>query len=356
VTASGQTDEPGSRDYWYYVAYAVDACGNAAASGVSAGALNYHLGDVHNGLADCAGDNRETLADISFLAAHYGAQLGEPDGAGCLDIGPTSTGYVDGRPLTDDRVDFEDLVLFAINYGMVTGPPTTARARPARATAGELGLDVGQAPAVGGTFEAVLSLVGAGDVQALSVKLDYDAAVVEPVGVARGALLSQQAGPAQLFSPAPGVVDAAVFGHGQGFVGRGDLARVTFRLKAPGDPAITLKSVKARDGANRPVTLAEPAAAPPPGRLELAPSYPNPFTNATTVLFGMPVAGAAKLVVFDIQGRAVRHLVDGAVGAGWQRVSWDGRDDAGSAVLPGAYVIRLSVDNRTISKQVRLVR
>jgi hypothetical protein len=30
VTASGQKDEPSSRDYWYYVAYAKDACGNVS--------------------------------------------------------------------------------------------------------------------------------------------------------------------------------------------------------------------------------------------------------------------------------------------------------------------------------------
>src|SRR5262249_32972120 len=30
VTASGQTDEPSTRDYWYYVAYAKDACGNVS--------------------------------------------------------------------------------------------------------------------------------------------------------------------------------------------------------------------------------------------------------------------------------------------------------------------------------------
>ena len=33
-----------------------------------------------------------------------------------LDVGPTTIGYVDGRPVTDDRVNFEDLILFAINF------------------------------------------------------------------------------------------------------------------------------------------------------------------------------------------------------------------------------------------------
>jgi hypothetical protein len=32
VTASGQTDEPPVRDFWYYVAYAKDACTTSAVS------------------------------------------------------------------------------------------------------------------------------------------------------------------------------------------------------------------------------------------------------------------------------------------------------------------------------------
>ena len=45
--ASGYTDEPATRDYWYYVAYVMDNCDNI--SGVSNrtdGTLNYHLGDI----------------------------------------------------------------------------------------------------------------------------------------------------------------------------------------------------------------------------------------------------------------------------------------------------------------------
>ena len=141
--------------------------------------------------------------------------------------------------------------------------------------------------------------------------------------------------------------------------GSGDLARVTFRVKAAGDPGITLGNVLARDNRNQPVTLLTPLpvdSQPLPTRMELAPSYPNPFNNAMTVVFGMPTAGPAKLGVFDIQGRAVRHLLDGQVKAGWTRTIWDGRSDDGIALAPGMYVIRLAADGRVTTKSVRLVR
>jgi hypothetical protein len=49
---SGTTlvDEPGTRDFWYYVAFVEDACGNVGpVSNQTGGTLNYHLGDVHDG-------------------------------------------------------------------------------------------------------------------------------------------------------------------------------------------------------------------------------------------------------------------------------------------------------------------
>jgi flagellar hook assembly protein FlgD len=70
----------------------------------------------------------------------------------------------------------------------------------------------------------------------------------------------------------------------------------------------------------------------------------------------MPKAGPAKLGVFDIQGRTVRHLLDGTAKAGWTRTIWNGRGDDGLALAPGMYVIRLSADGRVTTKSVRLVR
>jgi hypothetical protein len=357
ITASGQTDTPPVRDYWYYIACTKNACGQATVSTVmTGGTLDYFLGDVHNGLSDCTGNNDVSTSDISFLGEHYGVHISDPDAFACLDVGPTSTGWVDGRPLTDNQVEFEDLIMFAINYGTVSQP--SMRASVTIGT-NALSLSVPATPAVGETFEAALDFKGSGGVQGLSAELEFDASVVEPLAVVGGSLLAQQAGPAQVFSAKPGTVDAAVFGNGLTLSGAGELARVRFRVKSAGDPAIALGNVRARDARNQPVALATPLpveAQQLPTRVELAPSYPNPFTNSLTVSFGMPMAGAAKLAVFDIQGRTVRHLLDGTVKAGWTRTVWNGRSDEGVMLAPGMYVIRLSAAGRVTTKSVRLVR
>jgi len=54
----------------------------------------------------------------------------------------------------------------------------------------------------------------------------------------------------------------------------------------------------------------------------LYPSLPNPFRGVATIRFDLPVAGAAKLEVFDVRGRKVANLVDGVVAAGAHEVRW----------------------------------
>ena len=361
VTASGQMDHPATRDAWYYLAYSIDGCGNATASGMTAGTLDYFLGDVHDGATNCAGDNRVTLADISYFGAHYGASLTEPDTLACLDIGPTTNGWVTGCPRTDDRVDFEDLMLFAINYGHAS--LATLRSRPApevNADASALTVITGDMPSVGETFDAVIRFMGRGDVQGVSAKLVYDAQVVEPVGVVKGALLEQQSGPAEVFSPEPGVVDAAVFGHGLGIAGTGELARVRFRVKAAGEAGIALAGVKARNSANQPVRLGDlPAGAGRPQALlptGLGPVYPNPFSTGLGVQLSLAHAGPVKLVVYDMAGRRVKGLLDGEQPAGTQLVRWDARDEGGRPLAPGYYVLRLEAGGISATRRVQLIR
>ena len=106
------------------------------------------------------------------------------------------------------------------------------------------------------------------------------------------------------------------------------------------------------------VVLPAAGITPEPSRsqLALAPSQPNPFRGTTTLAFGLPRAASVGLAVFDIQGRMVRRLLEGPARAGWTRVTWDGRDDAGSALAPGAYVIRLLADGQVAARTTHLLR
>jgi hypothetical protein len=134
VSTSGSTDEVSNRDFWYYVAFVKDGCNNVSAvSNRTNGTLNYHLGDVTNGFVAGTGNNLVDTADISLLGANYGI-FGAPVAAvAYLDVGPTTDFSVNARPTTDDRVNFEDLIMFAINYGTVSAPVAIADDRRSRA-------------------------------------------------------------------------------------------------------------------------------------------------------------------------------------------------------------------------------
>lgn len=89
-----------------------------------------------------------------------------------------------------------------------------------------------------------------------------------------------------------------------------------------------------------------------PDRYELAQNYPNPFNPQTEITFGMPEAGPARLVVYDMLGRRVAQLVDGWIDAGRHRVRFDG-----SSLASGVYVYRLeTAGSPTVSRTMTLVR
>jgi subtilisin family serine protease len=92
-----------------------------------------------------------------------------------------------------------------------------------------------------------------------------------------------------------------------------------------------------------------PGPGPAPEEVELGQNFPNPFRTGavTTIPFSVPEASAGRsgrLVVYDLLGRTVRNLVDGAVSAGEQAATWDGRTDSGVDVAAGVYVARLSIE------------
>ena len=81
-----------------------------------------------------------------------------------------------------------------------------------------------------------------------------------------------------------------------------------------------------------------------PERFALSQNFPNPFNPETTIRFDLPVDAEVRLELFDVLGQRVRTLASGWLSAGGQRVVWDGRDEAGSAVGNGVYFYRLQAD------------
>lgn len=360
VTASGQADEPATRDAWSYVVFLKNTF--AQVSGVSnktVGGTNYALGDVSNGLAPGAGDNLVNDADVSLLGAYYGISGSAITTANVhyLDVGPTTDLAVTSRPFTDNRIDFEDLIVFATNYGAVSAPQWVASADGALHSAKGLERFSVGAPALveaGAVFAAVVRMEAAGRVQGLSAELGWDPSVAEVLSVASAGWVERQQG--IVLTPRPGVIDAALLGaRSSGLVGAGELATVTFRARRVGDPAVRLVRVLARDAANRPlgegaVTFGRDPAIPS-RTLLLAPS-PNPSRGDAGVSFALAQGGDIDLSIYSVDGRKVRVIARGVFAAGTYRFSWNGTDEQHRAVAPGVYFAQLVAGGKRFSRAV----
>ncbi len=79
-----------------------------------------------------------------------------------------------------------------------------------------------------------------------------------------------------------------------------------------------------------------------PARFALHASAPNPFRTSASIRYDLARSTTVRLGVYDLAGRLVRTLEDGAArGAGTHLATWDGRDAEGSRVSAGVYFARL---------------
>ena len=76
--------------------------------------------------------------------------------------------------------------------------------------------------------------------------------------------------------------------------------------------------------------------------LVLLPNSPNPFGARTDLRFGLPATMGVTVEVFDVAGHRVVRRELPPMAAGWQRFTFDGRDDAGAPLPSGLYFYRVS--------------
>lgn len=93
-----------------------------------------------------------------------------------------------------------------------------------------------------------------------------------------------------------------------------------------------------------------------PDGTRLHQNYPNPFNPSTEIRFSLGTPGAARLVVYDATGRALRTLVDSVLPAGDHAAIWDGRSSDHEEAASGAYFYRLETDEGTSTRTMILLR
>jgi len=87
---------------------------------------------------------------------------------------------------------------------------------------------------------------------------------------------------------------------------------------------------------------------------------PNPARGGGQIPFAIPARArpdaGVTLVLYGIDGRRVRTLLDGPVPPGRNRVHWDGRDHDGVPVPAGVYFYRLTCGEHILSRKLAVTR
>ncbi len=88
-------------------------------------------------------------------------------------------------------------------------------------------------------------------------------------------------------------------------------------------------------------------------------NYPNPFNPSTIIKFTVPYDLSnenAELIIYDIQGQAVKHLVNQVLPAGNYVTKWYSKNDEGNSVSSGIYIYRLRIAGRQAVGKMNLIR
>jgi uncharacterized protein (DUF362 family) len=343
------------RNVYYYTIFAYDDAGNysGASTAVERKALNYWLGDV-------TGDGLVNIYDLVVFSNVFGLSDGEPDWNNECDFGPTDDFSRLGIPQPDNTIEFEDLMIFSMNFGRVT--PS--------------GLDMLAAVRVSEDLAALVELeVLPGDANVMSVVLKNQAVTLkgihivvdvegtELVKVAPGSLI---AGRSDIFfgtlPSEKGTADICIAALGTDVPllakATGEIAR--FTVREGGEPAVVrFRAIDLRnlDNKNTEVVVADKYEAPfVPKATTLMQNFPNPFNPTTVLTYDVATAGPVTIQVFDVSGRLVRTLLDVRKEIGRYHVEWDGKDASGSMVPSGIYFYRMKASGFDATKKMILLR
>lgn len=84
--------------------------------------------------------------------------------------------------------------------------------------------------------------------------------------------------------------------------------------------------------------------------------YPNPVTSNMTITAQAANSGDMVIRVYDMFGKVVNTIHDGAVSAGTVSASWNTMDAAGNAVAAGSYIVRTEGAGVSSASVINVVR
>jgi hypothetical protein len=341
----------GYAEYYEYLVKASDGT-YLTDSGVSNTA--FAADDVKAALGDFNSSGKVDIPDFFMLADAYGAQEGDANYYGVLDIAP-----VPG----DGKIDYQDFFLFAENFGLETGE-ALAKAVPTRLGVNlETVLDMSVLRDEMEDFTLRVTLDKATDLSGYGFVVKYDASVFEfGRAVATDVSILAEGGstaPLLVVSDKPGeLVVANALRSGQSVAGAGLAADLTFTLKDPMGGDVRVIDAMAVDAHHRVngIGVRTASVTATPKVFALKQNYPNPFNPATTIEYALPEAASVRLEVYNTLAQVVATLVAEEQTSGRYSVRWDGLNSNGELVGSGVYFYRLVAGDFQDIKRMLLIK
>jgi len=88
-----------------------------------------------------------------------------------------------------------------------------------------------------------------------------------------------------------------------------------------------------------------------PDNYSISNIYPNPFNPTTNIIYELPKNNTIKIVVYDLNGQIVQHLVNEFQTAGIHTVTWKA-----TGYPSGLYFIHMQSGSIYLTKKVLLLK
>jgi hypothetical protein len=85
-------------------------------------------------------------------------------------------------------------------------------------------------------------------------------------------------------------------------------------------------------------------------------AYPNPFRGSTSIDLSIPAESDVSLRIYSVDGRCVRRMLEARLAEGTRRLVWNGQDDRGRDLAPGAYFVLGRVGKTRINEKIVLLK
>ena len=89
-----------------------------------------------------------------------------------------------------------------------------------------------------------------------------------------------------------------------------------------------------------------------PEKFSLMQNYPNPFNPKTTIRFSLPIDSDVELMIYDVNGKVVKEIINHNMETGSYKIVWDGTNKGGAIVGSGVYFYRIKAGNFIASQKM----